>query len=147
MRQLTLPPFEYQVKKSAGKLWIFDIIRRRYLVLTPEEWVRQHVVHFLIDHRGYPPSLVAVEREISVCGLRQRFDVVCFDRSAAPDLVVECKAPSVELTSAVFDQAFRYNLALRARYVAVTNGVCHRAVPLTDDGPGAPIPDFPPFVP
>lgn len=147
MQQLTLPPFDYQVKKSAGRLWIFDVIRRRYLVLTPEEWVRQHVVHFLVDHRGYPASLVAVEREISVCGLRRRFDIVCFDRSAAPYLVVECKAPEVELSPAVFDQAFRYNLTLRARYVAVTNGILHHTVPLTAEGPGAPMSDFPPFAP
>lgn len=147
MQPLTLPPFEYKVKKSAGKLWIFDVVRRRYFVLTPEEWVRQHVVHYLIGYRGYPPALVAVEREISVCGLRRRFDIVCFDRSAAPYLVVECKAPSVELTSTVFDQAFRYNLSLRARYVAVTNGVLHHTVPLVASVPGEPFPDFPPFLP
>ena len=147
MQPLTLPPFDYQVKKSAGKLWIFDIIRRRYFVLTPEEWVRQHVVHFLIGHRGYPPALVAVEREISVCGLRRRFDIVCFDRSAAPYLVVECKAPSVELSAAVFDQAFRYNLTLQAWYVAITNGIVHHSVPLTADGPGRPFSDFPSFAP
>lgn len=145
MEILSLPPFDYQVKKEAGKYWIFDIIRRRYLLLTPEEWVRQHVVHFLIEHRHYPTSLVAVEREISVCGRRQRFDIVCFDRAMVPYLVVECKAPSVELTAAVFDQAFRYNLTLGARYVAVTNGLTHRSVRIDEGAPCQLSPDFPFF--
>ena len=110
MKSLNLPPFEYKVKKQNGQVWIFDSIRKRYVVLTPEEWVRQHFIHFLIERKGYPAQLIAVEKEIQVCGMKRRFDIVCYDRQATPYLIVECKAPSVSLSQVVFDQAFQYNL-------------------------------------
>ena len=110
MKSLNLPPFEYKVKKQNGQIWIFDMIRKRYVVLTPEEWVRQHFIHFLIENKGYPAQLIAVEKEIQVCGMKRRFDLVCYDRQANPYLIVECKAPSVALSQVVFDQAFRVEL-------------------------------------
>lgn len=125
MLKLTLPGFDYQVKKQQDTWMIFDVIRKKYVVLTPEEWVRQHVVHYLLAEKACPPALIAVEREIDLYGLRRRFDIVVFDRQAAPWLLVECKAPSVTLSQKVFDQVFRYNLTLGASYVAVTNGVQH----------------------
>ena len=132
MKELCLPPFDYRVKKENGQVWIFDTIRKRYVVLTPEEWVRQHVIHFLAGHRRYPARLMAVEREIDVCGQRRRFDIVCYDRQSDPCLIVECKAPTVVLSQATFDQAFQYNLTVMARYVAITNGCelyCGEIVP------------------
>lgn len=125
MLELSLPAFEYKVKKQGGTVLIFDVVRKKYVVLTPEEWVRQHVVHYLLEVKSYPIALVAVEREIDLYGLRRRFDVVVFDRKGEPWLLVECKAPSVQLTRQVFDQAFRYNITLAAPYVAITNGVTH----------------------
>lgn len=125
MLELSLPAFEYKVKRQSGAVMIFDVIRKKYVVLTPEEWVRQHVVHYLTEVKNYPAALVAVEREIDLYGLRRRYDIVVFDRGGRPWMVVECKAPSVELTQHVFDQAFRYNIALAAPYVAVTNGIKH----------------------
>lgn len=94
-------------------------------MLTPEEWVRQHFIHFLIESKGYPARLIAVEKEIQVCGMKRRFDLVCYDRQAVPYLIVECKAPSVALSQAVFDQAFQYNLSIAARFIAITNGCLH----------------------
>lgn len=125
MLELSLPAFEYKVKKQGGVVMIFDVIRKKYVVLTPEEWVRQHVLHYLMEVKNYPSALVAVEREIDLYGLRRRFDVVVFDRNGEPWLLIECKAPTVELTRQVFDQVFRYNITLAAPYVAVTNGVIH----------------------
>ena len=125
MLELSLPSFEYKVKKQNGALMIFDIIRKKYVVLTPEEWVRQHVVHFLTGVKNYPVALLAVEREIDLYGLRRRFDVVVFDRKGLPWLLVECKAPTVGLNRQVFDQAFRYNMVLAVPYVAITNGITH----------------------
>lgn len=125
MLELSLPAFEYKVKKMSGTTMIFDVVRKKYVVLTPEEWVRQHVIHYLAEHKHYPLSLIAVEREIPLYGMRRRFDVVCYDRSGEPYLLIECKAPTVQLSQKVFDQAFRYNLTLAAPYVAITNGVKH----------------------
>ncbi|MDR0765994.1 MAG: type I restriction enzyme HsdR N-terminal domain-containing protein [Odoribacteraceae bacterium] len=125
MDALDFPPFDYRVKKVNGKLFIFDRTRARYVTLTPEEWVRQHLVHFLSGHLGYPVQLIAVEQEVEVHGLRRRFDVVCHDRRGAPRLIVECKAPGVPLTAATLDQVFRYNISVSARHVAITNGRVH----------------------
>lgn len=125
MLELSLPAFEYKVKKQSGTVMIFDIIRKKFVVLTPEEWVRQHVIHYLTEVKHIPVALIAVEREIDLYGLRRRFDVVVFDRTGNPWLLVECKAPSVVLNRQVFDQAFRYNITLEAPYVAITNGVKH----------------------
>ncbi len=123
--ELSLPAFEYRVKRVDGTLLIYDVIRKKYVTLTPEEWVRQHVVHYLLRFRNYPISGIAVEKEIRVCGLKRRFDLVCYDRKADPWLIVECKAASVKLSREVFDQAFGYNLCLEAPYIAVTNGIEH----------------------
>lgn len=125
MLELSLPAFDYKVKKKGETVMIFDVIRKKFVVLTPEEWVRQHVVHYLIEKRNYPFALVAVEREIDLYGLRRRFDIVVFGRDGNPYLLIECKAPSVDLTRQVFDQAFRYNITLAAPYVAITNGMKH----------------------
>lgn len=125
MLELSLPAFEYKVKKQSDVVMIFDVIRKKYVVLTPEEWVRQHVVHYLVEVKKCPVALMALEREIDLYGLRRRFDVVVFDRKGAPWLLVECKAPAVNLTRQVFDQAFRYNITLGAPYVAITNGIKH----------------------
>ncbi len=123
--ELTLPPFDYRIKKREGVAMIFDVVRRKYVVLTPEEWVRQHVVHYLYEGKGCPLSLLAVEREIVLYGLKRRFDLVAFARDGRPWLLVECKAPTVTLSQKVFDQAFGYNLIISAVHVAVTNGVSH----------------------
>lgn len=125
MLSLSLPAFDYKVKKQGEAVMIFDVIRKKYVVLTPEEWVRQHVVHYLTEVKHYPSALVAVEREIDLYGLRRRFDVVIFGRDGNPWLLIECKAPSVSLSRQVFDQAFRYNITLGAPYVAITNGITH----------------------
>ena len=134
MFSLNLPAFDAKIVVRDGKRSIFDVIRRRYVALTPEEWVRQHFIHFLIESKGYPARLIAVEKEIQVCGMKRRFDLVCYDRQAVPYLIVECKAPSVVLSQAVFDQAFQYNLSIAARFVAITNGCLHFCGEISGDG-------------
>jgi len=125
MLELSLPAFDYKVKKKGETVFIFDVIRKKQVVLTPEEWVRQHVIHYLMEVKKYPLALIAVEREIDLYGLSRRFDIVTFDRSGEPWLLIECKAPTINLTKQVFDQAFRYNIVLSAPYVAITNGITH----------------------
>ena len=97
MLELALPAFNYKVKRQSGALMIFDIIRKKFVILTPEEWVRQHVIHYLVESKNYPVALIAVERDIDLYGLRRRVDVVAFDREGKPWLIIECKAPSVQL--------------------------------------------------
>lgn len=125
MIHLNLPAFAYKLKKEEGKLWIFDVIRKKYVVLLPEEWVRQHFIHYLVTHRGYPRSLVKIEGGLSYNQLGKRSDIVVFSREGKPWMVVECKAPDIAMSDAVLFQASVYNKTLQARYLVVTNGLVH----------------------
>ena len=125
MLSLNLPAFEGKIKELQGKRVIFDIVRRRYVALTPEEWVRQHFVHFLIEHKGYPRSLLANEVSIRLNNTVKRCDTVLYRRDLTARLVVEYKAPHVEVTQEVFDQVACYNMALGVPYLVITNGLKH----------------------
>lgn len=122
-RTLNLPPFNYKIKEIEGKTYIFDIIRRKYLVLTPEEWVRQHLIHLLINQYNYPKSLFRVEGGLKYNQLQKRTDIIIYDNSGNPFLLVECKSADVTINQSVVEQASRYNQTIRAKYVAVTNGL------------------------
>lgn len=104
---------------------VFDNIRRKFIVLTPEEWVRQHVVHFLLAEKHYPKSLINVEKMLKVNGLTKRYDVVVFNPDGSIKILVECKAPDVAISQTVFDQIARYNLVMDAEFLMVTNGLNH----------------------
>lgn len=124
--KLNLPAYDVKVKENPrqGKM-IFDPFRKKYVRLTPEEWVRQHFLHFLCDAKQVPASLVAVEKSLNINGRPRRFDAVVFQNTGAPLLLMEFKAPEVKLSQAVFDQVAAYNLALRADYLIVSNGLTH----------------------
>ena len=104
---------------------IFDEIRKKFIILTPEEWVRQHVVRFLLEEKKYPISLINVEKVLNVNGLRKRYDVVVFNSDGSILILVECKAPEIKTSQATFDQIARYNMTLKAEYLMVTNGHNH----------------------
>lgn len=123
MQELNLPPFDRKIMQRDGKPFILDIIRRQYVALTPEEWVRQHFVHFLINHKGYPQSLMANEVQLKLNGMSRRCDTVVYDRALKPRVIVEYKAPTVNITQKVFDQICRYNMVLQVDYLIVTNGL------------------------
>lgn len=125
MQKLHFPEGQFRFKSNENKTLIFDIIRKKFVVLTPEEWVRQHVVHFLISEKEYPASHINVEKQLTVHGTKKRYDVVVFDRNGNVHLIVECKAPSISVDQEVFDQIARYNLALNANLLMVTNGLEH----------------------
>lgn len=125
MQQLAFPPFSFRVKSSENKTRIFDVIRKKFVVLTPEEWVRQHVIHFLIEVNKYPKNLINVEKVIKINNLIKRYDVVVFKPNGNLFLLVECKAPSVKITQGTFDQIAQYNLELNADFLMVTNGLQH----------------------
>lgn len=125
MRPLNLPTYFFKTKNQGQITKIFDIIRRKYVTLTPEEWVRQNFIHYLIHEKKYPASLLAIELPIKYNTLRKRGDIVAFDTKGLHILMVECKAPDVKLTQNVFDQIARYNLTLNVKYLVVTNGLEH----------------------
>ena len=125
MQELNLPSYQFRLKSSENKTLIFDIVRKKYVVLTPEEWVRQHILHYLIEEKKYPISLIAVEKQLKINSRIKRTDIVVFNRDGNPEIIVECKAPSVAISQDAFDQIARYNLSLHANYLMVTNGLAH----------------------
>ncbi len=125
MTPLNLPAVDFKVKKSEGKVWIFDSIRKKFVVLTPEEWVRQHFVAYLIQHHHYPKSLFRIEGSLTYNQLQKRSDILIYDRAGKPWMLVECKSPTIKLTQNAFNQVAIYNMTSGARYIAVTNGMVH----------------------
>jgi hypothetical protein len=125
MQKLNLPQFDFRLKKEGGKHYIFDDIRKKFILLTPEEWVRQNFIRFLIEDKNYPRSLMAVEKQITINSKLFRFDLVGYQRSGQPFLIAEFKAPGVKITQQAFDQVVRYNMALKVKLVMVSNGLQH----------------------
>ena len=125
MMRLNLPPAELKIEEREGAPYVFDILRKRSIKLTPEEWVRQHFVRYLIEEKGFPQELLANEVSLSLGSTSKRCDTVLYDLQARPRMIVEYKAPSIPLSQKVFDQISRYNLALRVPYLVVSNGMQH----------------------
>jgi hypothetical protein len=122
---LNLPEYPLKVKKNGLRLSVFDRLRKRYVALTPEEWVRQHFVEYLIEEKQFPAALMANEVSLTQNGIKRRCDTLVADREGQPLVIVEYKAPEIEITQQVFDQIVRYNMVLRARYLMVSNGMSH----------------------
>ena len=122
MQSLNLPSFGSKIKEIDGNKRIFDIIRKKYIVLTPEEWVRQHLIHLLVNHLGFSKNLIKVETGLSYHALDKRSDIVVYDKLAKPYLLIECKAPKVKLDKKTISQASIYNKTLKAPYIAISNG-------------------------
>ena len=125
MQHLNFPTYSFRFKNSENKVSIFDSIRKKFILLTPEEWVRQHVIVFLLDVKKYPKSLINVEKTVKVNGMNKRYDIVVFNPDGSIFLLIECKAPEVKINQRTFDQIARYNLILNAQYLMVTNGLNH----------------------
>lgn len=126
MQQLNLPPFNIKVAEREGQTTIYDFLRHRYLRLTPEEWVRQHFTHFLVEYKGYPTALLANEVTIDVNGVARRCDSVLYKAAGGmPRMIIEYKAPHIHITQSVFQQIYSYNSVLRADYLIVSNGINH----------------------
>lgn len=125
MTTLNLPPYDVRLGGTRSQPTIFDVLRRRYVALTPEEWVRQHFVHFLIDEKGYPPTLLANEVSLKIGEKKLRADTVLYDSQLQPRMIVEYKAPTVALTPRVFEQISAYNLLLKVDFLVVSNGLEH----------------------
>ena len=125
MHPLNFPEYGFRLKNSENNLHIFDVIRKKFVVLQPEEWVRQHTVNYLIQEKNYPKSLINVEKQLIVNDIKKRYDIVVFNSDGSIHILVECKAPSIVVDQNTFDQIARYNLQLNADYLMVTNGLQH----------------------
>jgi predicted type IV restriction endonuclease len=124
-KPLNLPTSEFQIKEEGGKLSIFDALRKKFLILTPEEWVRQHVIYYLITYKQYPKSLISLEKGLKYNQIQKRFDILVLDRKGNPFLLVECKAPEIKISQKTAEQIAVYNQTIGAKYLAVSNGNQH----------------------
>ena len=125
MQELNFPTYSFRFKNSENKPSIFDQIRKKFIILTPEEWVRQHCINFLIIEKNYPKSLINVEKELLINGRKKRYDIVVYNPDGSIHILIECKAPKIPITQKTFDQIAQYNLKLNANLLMVTNGIHH----------------------
>lgn len=125
MLKLNLPEVDLKIKSKENKLFIFDPYRKKDIVLTPEEWVRQHFANYLTTVKKYPVSLTVLEKELILNKTKKRTDIVVYNSTGTPEIIVECKAPTIKISQNTFDQIARYNLQLKASYLIVTNGLEH----------------------
>ncbi len=125
MQKLNFPKYNFRFKNNENKTLIFDIIRKKFVILTPEEWVRQHTLHFLITEKKYPVSYINVEKQLLINDSVKRYDIVTFKNDGDVEIIIECKAPSIPINQVTFDQIARYNLALNSNLLMVTNGLTH----------------------
>jgi hypothetical protein len=123
MIKIIYPAYQAKIKQEPGKEMIFDEVRKQWVLLTPEEWVRQNFLQYLIQVKNYPAALIAVEKEIYLGDIKKRFDIVVYDKNTQPWMLVECKEMNVELNNMVLSQALRYNINLQVPYLVITNGV------------------------
>jgi Type I restriction enzyme R protein N terminus (HSDR_N) len=148
MQKLNFPDYSFRFKNSENKVAIFDDIRKKFIILTPEEWVRQHVVRFLLDEKKFPKSHVNVEKIVKINGMNKRYDVVVFRPDGSIYLIVECKAPGIPISQITFDQIARYNMTLKATHLMVTNGLNHYFCQMDhEEEKYIFLPDLPPYTP
>lgn len=125
MQKLNFPSYKFRIKNSENKTQIFDEVRKKFVTLQPEEWVRQHCLQYIIKEINHPISLISIEKQLEVHGQKKRYDIVLHNSDGTVYCLVECKAPQVEINQEVFDQIARYNLALDTTYMMITNGINH----------------------
>ena len=125
MFRLNLPPYPIKIQEKGEKRQIFDFLRRKWVALTPEEWVRQHFTHFLVEQKNYPQALLANEVELRIGEKRLRCDTLLYNKELRPRMIIEYKAPTIQIQQKTFDQISVYNLLLKVDYLVVSNGLCH----------------------
>ena len=125
MIELNLPPYAYKLKQNNGSVQIWDAVRRKYVALTPEEWVRQHFIAYLVGSKKYPLGRIGNEISLSLNGRSRRCDTLVYDAEGQPLVLIEYKAPHISLSQKVFEQAVRYNICFRVPYIMLSNGISH----------------------
>jgi type I site-specific restriction endonuclease len=133
--KLNFPEFEFRFQKNEkGTIQVFDIIRKKFIDITPEEWVRQHIVHFLIQHKQVPTSMISIEKQLILNNTKRRTDIVIFNSLLKPLLIIECKAPQIEINQLTINQALRYNIELKVPAIFLSNGLQHVFLKLENEG-------------
>ena len=122
MIKIEYPPYQPKIKKESGKEFIFDEVRKQWVMLTPEEWVRQNFLQYMVEVMHYPASLIAVEKQLKLGDIKKRFDIVVYDKNTKPFMIIECKEMNIPLSENVLQQVLRYNTNIQARYLIITNG-------------------------
>lgn len=125
MQKLNLPEYDFKMRQNNGKAEIFDEVRKKYLKLSPEEWVRQNLIKYLINDKGIPPGLISIEKGLKVNTMNKRTDIVVYNKNAKPGMIVECKAASVKIDQKAFEQIAQYNMSLKVPLLLVSNGLSH----------------------
>ena len=125
MIQLNFPTYKFNLKNRENKSYVWDPVRKKWVVLQPEEWVRQHCIAFLVEDKKYPLELINVEKKIQLNGRSKRYDIIVFQPTGKPHILIECKSPTVSITQKSFDQIAKYNMALNSKYLMITNGIDH----------------------
>lgn len=133
MKKLNFPNYEFRLKKEGQKRFIFDLIRKKYIQLSSEEWVRQNCIRFLIEEKKISKFSIAIEKKIEFNGIKKRFDIVSYSSEGKINLLVECKAPNIEINQKTFDQILIYNKILKSKYLMVTNGINHYYCKINED--------------
>ena len=133
MKRLNFPNYEFRLKKEGQKRFIFDLIRKKYVQLSSEEWVRQNCIRFLIEEKRISKFSIAIEKEIEFNGIKKRFDIVSYSSEGKINLLVECKAPNIQINQKTFDQILIYNKILKSKYLMVTNGINHYYCKINED--------------
>lgn len=141
---LIYPTFKIRIKHENKKAYVFDEIRKKWIVLTPEEWVRQHLLNYLREDKKVPASLISVEKEMNLNNTKKRYDAVVYNTEAKPVLLIECKAPDVEITQSALEQTLRYNLILGVNFLLITNGLKEFVVAL-ENGKEKLLPELPDY--
>ena len=146
MQALNLPKTDLKIITRDGKQQVFDILRRKYVALTPEEWVRQHFINYLIQHKGYPAECIGNEISITLNGTKKRCDSVVYGQNAQPAMIIEYKSPQVDISQQVFEEISRYNIKLRVKWLVVSNGLHHYCCWLNyESGTCQFVEDIPPY--
>jgi hypothetical protein len=135
MIPIVFPEYDFKIKQEEGRSFIFDLVRKKYVILSPEEWVRQHILHYLVGAMQYPRGLISVEKEIIVNRLRKRYDIVVFSPDRIPWMLVECKEPAVAISDQTLKQLLRYHQTLQCPFWMLSNGRQHYCAQIRDAGP------------
>jgi hypothetical protein len=145
MHKLNFPEYKFKITKDGSTYFILDEIRKKRLVLTPEEWVRQHLIQYLINEKDFPKGLISLEAGLKINSLQKRYDILIYNKTRMPQVLVECKAPTIKINENVFQQILIYNAKIKAPFLLISNGINHYFLKKNKEGKYSFLPDIPKY--